>query len=80
MRVPIQVNGVAVDCLSVSPDEPHLLDALGATPGSFASAPVLIYLKLKSPRLKDRADIVELITDRIICRSHDCKSSSFRHH
>jgi hypothetical protein len=32
-----------------------------SAPGFFAPAPVLIYLTLKSPRLKDRADIVELI-------------------
>lgn len=61
MRVPVQVNGVAVDCLSVAADEGHLIEALTAAPGSFASAPVLIYLKLKSPRFKDRADIVELV-------------------
>lgn len=61
MRVPVQVNGVAVDCLSIAPDEGYLLEALSAAPGFFAPAPVLIYLKLKSPRLKDRADIVELI-------------------
>lgn len=61
MRVPVQVNGVAVDCLSVASDEGHLLEALTAAPGSFATAPVLIYLKLKSPRFKDRADIVELV-------------------
>ena len=61
LRVPIQVNGVAVDCLSIAADEPYLVEALAAKPGSFAQAPVLIYLKLKSPRLKDRSDIVELI-------------------
>lgn len=61
MRVPVQVNGVAVDCLSIAADEGHLLEALTAAPGSFATAPVLIYLKLKSPRFKDRADIVELV-------------------
>lgn len=61
MRVPVQVNGVAVDCLSIAADESHLLEALAAAPGSFAPAPVLIYLKLKSPRFKDRADIVELV-------------------
>lgn len=61
LRVPVQVNGVAVDCLSIASDEGHLVDALAATPGAFATAPVLIYLKLKSPRLRDRADIVEVI-------------------
>lgn len=61
MRVPIQVNGIAVDCLSVGADEPHLTDAISVEPGSFAPAPVLVYLKLKSPRSKDRTDIIELI-------------------
>lgn len=61
LRVPIQVNGVAVDCLSIAEDEPYLVEALTATPGAFAAAPVLVYLKLKSPRSKDRADIIELI-------------------
>lgn len=58
--VPIQVGGVLVDFLSAGVGEEHLADALG-TSGSVASAAVLIYLKLKSPRLKDRSDVVELI-------------------
>lgn len=61
LRVPVQVNGVAIDYLSIDTDEQHLDDALAAEPGSFASAKVVIYLKLKSPRSKDRADVVELI-------------------
>jgi hypothetical protein len=65
LRVPVEVDGVAVDCLSVAPDEPHLIEALAAAPGSFAPAHVLVYLKLKSPRLKDRADIVELVKSGI---------------
>lgn len=59
--VPFQVNGVAVDFLSADASEPFLDQALSAPPGSFADPPLLVYLKLKSPRLKDRADIVELI-------------------
>jgi hypothetical protein len=73
LRVPIQVNGVAVDCLSIQDGEPHLVEALGDKPGSFAPAPVLIYLKLKSPRSKDRTDIIELIkagVDREECRHY----------
>jgi hypothetical protein len=61
LRVPVQVNGVPVDCLSIAMDEPFLTEAVGVTPGSFAPAPVVVYLKLKSPRSRDRADIVELI-------------------
>ena len=61
LRVPIAVKGIPIDCLSVHPTEGHLLDALAAEPGSFASAPVLVYLKLKSPRSRDRTDVIELI-------------------
>ena len=57
--VPIEVGGVAIDLLSAT--EPYLREALDAPPGSIAEAPMLIYLKLKSPRQKDRADIVELV-------------------
>ena len=61
LRVPIQVNGIAVDYLAVGTEEKHLGDAISAEPGSFASVPVLVYLKLKSPRSKDRTDVIELI-------------------
>ena len=57
---PIQVSGVAIDFLSVGADEKHLETAL-ARSGEVAPAAVLVYLKLKSPRLKDRADVVELL-------------------
>jgi hypothetical protein len=59
--VPIQVGGVAIDLVSVGEDEPHLAEALAAPPGSSIAAAPLIYLKLKSPRQKDLADVVELI-------------------
>jgi intracellular sulfur oxidation DsrE/DsrF family protein len=59
--VPIQVNGVAIDLLSVQADEDHLATALDAPMGSVIGAPQLVYLKLKSPRLKDLADVVELL-------------------
>ena len=59
--VPFQVNRVAVDLLSAEVGEGFLASALEAEPGSMIDAPPLIYLKLKSPRLKDRADVVELI-------------------
>lgn len=61
--VPIQVGGVAVDLLSASAN--HREDALenprsgGGVP--VAPLPVLIYLKLKSPRPRDLADVMELI-------------------
>lgn len=59
--VPIQVDGVAIDLLSVQKDEEHLASALDAPMGSMIEAPQLIYLKLKSPRQKDRADVIELV-------------------
>jgi hypothetical protein len=59
--VPIQVNGVAIDLLSVQAGEEHLATALAAPMGSIIDAPQLVYLKLKSPRQKDRVDVIELI-------------------
>ncbi|MBL8924084.1 MAG: hypothetical protein JNJ54_34825 [Myxococcaceae bacterium] len=61
--VPIQVAGVIVDHLSAQAGEEFLTVDLPAPGNSLAVAPieVLIYLKLKSPRLKDRADVVELL-------------------
>ncbi len=60
--VPIQVGGVPVDLLSARAN--HREDALDH-PGSgrvpVASLPVLIYLKLKSPRPKDLVDVMELV-------------------
>jgi hypothetical protein len=72
-RVPFQVDGVAIDYLSPGPDETFLDAALSAPPGSMIEAAPLIYLKLKSPRLKDRADVVELIKGGIdvdLCRAY----------
>ena len=61
--VPIQVGGVAVDLLSASANGCE--DALVATPPSggvpVAPLPVLIHLKLRSPRPKDLNDVTELI-------------------
>jgi hypothetical protein len=60
--VPIQVGGVAVDLLSASAhDREDALEPPRAGGVSVAPLPVLIYLKLKSPRPKDLADVVELI-------------------
>jgi hypothetical protein len=71
--VPIQVNGVAIDLLSVQTGEDHLASALEAPMGSIIEAPQLVYLKLKSPRHKDRTDIIELIKAGIdvqACRAY----------
>ncbi len=59
--VPFQVNGVAIDFLSPAGDEAFLEDALAAAPGSIIGAAPLVYLKLKSPRAKDRVDVIELV-------------------
>jgi hypothetical protein len=61
--LPIQANGVVVDHLSARDDEVFLRDALPPASEVLTVAPieVVIYLKLKSPRAKDRADVVELI-------------------
>lgn len=60
--VPIQANGVIVDHLSAQ-NEPFLAAELPPAEVQLEVAPieVLLYLKLKSPRAKDRADIIELI-------------------
>lgn len=60
--VPIQVAGVAIDLLSASANDRE--DALqspqtGDVP--VAPLPVLIFLKLKSPRPKDLVDVMELL-------------------
>jgi hypothetical protein len=71
--VPIQVNGVAIDLLSVQAGEEHLASALEAPMGSMIEAPQLVYLKLKSPRQKDRVDVIELIKagiDLDVCRTY----------
>jgi len=63
--VPIQVGDVPIDPLSMRPDEPHLQDALAqaVVTGGVPVAPLeaLVYLKLKSPRRRDAADVVELL-------------------
>jgi hypothetical protein len=71
--VPIQVHGVAIDLLSVQAGEEHLATALEAPMGSMIEAPQLVYLKLKSPRQKDRVDVIELIKAGIdvdACRTY----------
>jgi hypothetical protein len=63
--VPVQVGDVPIDPLSLRPDEPHLVEALGqaVVSGGVPVAPLeaLVYLKLKSPRRRDAADVVELL-------------------
>jgi hypothetical protein len=71
--LPFQVNGVAVDFRSPGDDEGFLEEALAAPPGSVIDAPARVYLKLKSPRRKDEADVIELAKagiDLEACRSY----------
>jgi hypothetical protein len=58
--LPIQVAGVLVDFLSIQPNEAFLESALSKD-GGIIGAEALVYLKLKSPRAKDRVDIMELV-------------------
>lgn len=62
--VPVQVDGVSVDLLSTSGADSFLAHSLpppNPDEVPVVSAGTLVYLKLKSPRLKDRADVVELL-------------------
>ncbi len=63
--VPIQINGVAIDHLSVQPDEPFLKEALlhSVETGGIRVVPIeaLVFMKLKSPRPKDRLDLLQLV-------------------
>jgi hypothetical protein len=63
--LPVEAHGVAVDTLSVRDDEQHLLAAIEAPELSegvpVAPVEAVIYLKLVSPRSKDRLDLVELV-------------------
>ncbi len=71
--VPIRVGDVAVDPISVGPNEPHLLEAVerAMNSGGIPILPVdaLVYMKLKSPRAKDEADVVELLKAGIDSRA-----------
>ncbi len=73
-RLPVAIGDVAVDPLSASESEPFL-EASIAEAITSEGVPVLplealVYMKIKSPRRKDQADIVELVkagvdTDRV---------------
>ena len=69
MRAPIQVNGVAVDHVSVGAGETFLTDLLHTTPQTEGTPVVpleaLVYMKLKAGRAQDVADLVALIKSEI---------------
>jgi hypothetical protein len=73
--VPIQVGGVLVDLLSAQPDDGALRDVPVAPAGDevpVAPVEALVHLKLKSPRMKDASDVIELLKagiDRARCRA-----------
>jgi hypothetical protein len=63
--LPVQAHGVPIDTLSIRDEEKHLEAAL-QTPEMSEGVPVapveaVVYLKLVSPRAKDRVDIIELV-------------------
>jgi hypothetical protein len=71
--IPFQVDGVAVDYLAASADEPHLAEVLDGSFGAAIDGPRLVYMKLKANRLRDQLDVVELIkagVDRVACRDY----------
>jgi hypothetical protein len=55
------VNRVAVDFIGAEASEGFLAAALEAEAGSMIEGPPLVYMKLKSPRHKDRTDVIELV-------------------
>jgi hypothetical protein len=59
--LPFQVNRVAVDFIGVEAGEAFLAAALDAEAGSMIEGPPLVYMKLKSPRHRDRTDVIELV-------------------
>jgi hypothetical protein len=59
--VPFQVKGVAIDFIGAEAGEGFLAATLESEAGSMIEAPPLVYMKLKSPRHKDRTDVIELV-------------------
>jgi hypothetical protein len=59
--VPFRVGAVPIDFLTAEPGEAFLTATLDAEPGSIVDAAPLVYMKLKSPRHRDRTDVIELI-------------------
>jgi hypothetical protein len=71
--VPFQVNRVAVDFIGAEASEGFLAATLEAEAGSRMEGPPLVYMKLKSPRHRDRTDVIELVKaglDVERCRSY----------
>lgn len=57
-----EIDGVRVDYIAVSPEEPFLLDALeSAKHEGVIPLHALVYLKLKAGRARDKSDVIELL-------------------
>jgi len=73
--VPIQIGGVLVDLLSAQPEDGALRDIPVTSAGEevpVAPVEALVHLKLKSPRMKDASDVIELLKagiDQARCRA-----------
>ena len=63
--LPVEAHGVPIDTLSIRDDERHLAAAIeqAETTEGIPVAPVaaLVYMKLASPRSKDRMDVIEML-------------------
>lgn len=63
--LPFQAHGVAIDTLTVGDKEPFLKSAIerGEISEGIRVIPIeaLVYMKLSSPRAKDRVDVIELV-------------------
>lgn len=63
--LPVEAHGVPVDTLSIRDDEKHLQTAIDGAETSegvpVAPAEAIVYMKLASPRSKDRQDVIELV-------------------
>lgn len=71
--LPIEVNGVPIDYLSPRAGEEHLAEALATPAGTFVDAPRLMYMKLRTSRLRDRGDVAGLVNagvDVDACRAY----------
>ena len=63
--VPLEVDTVAVDPISIAPSDAHLIAAV-ESPQITEGIPVapleaLVYMKLRSPRRRNAVDVIELL-------------------
>jgi hypothetical protein len=70
LKVPFEVNGIAVDSVSVPKEGPFLKEELKPPPTGSGDIPVvslgaLVFMKLLAGRLRDKTDLVELVKSGI---------------